>query len=235
MPRIILVGGGSSSGKSYVTDKVIKNVGIDRVTKITIDDYYKDQSLVSMEDRVKQNYDHPKAFDWKLMRKQIADLKEGLPIDKPVYDFTIHNRTDKVERIVPKELVIVEGIMALVDKQLREIAHLKVFISASPEVRFLRRFIRDHAERKRSYEAIVSQYLKTVAPMYEEIIAPSSNYADLIVNNDDGVANASIEVLTCVFKNELLMATDGKDHTYHANNEFTEELLNRVFDDSVKN
>lgn len=235
MPRLILVGGGSSSGKSYVTDKVIKNVGEEKVTKITIDDYYKDQSNMSMEERVKVNYDHPKAFDWKLVRKQIQDLKDGKPIDKPIYDFTIHNRSPKVERIVPKELVIVEGIMALVDRQLREIAHLKVFISSSPEVRFLRRFIRDHTERKRSYESIVSQYLKTVAPMYKEIIEPSSNYADLIVNNDDGVANASIEVLTCVFKNELNMATDGKDHTYHANNEFTEELLNSVFDDSTKN
>lgn len=235
MPRIILVGGGSSSGKSYVTDKVIQNIGLDKVTKITIDDYYKDQSSVSMEERIKENYDHPKAFDWKLMRRQIQDLKEGKSIQKPIYDFTVHNRSGEVENITPKELVIVEGIMALVDRQLRELAHLKVFISSSPEVRFLRRFIRDHSERKRSYEGIVSQYLKTVAPMYKEIIEPSSNYADLIVNNDDGVANASIEVLTCVFKNELSMATDGKDHTYHANNEFTEELLNSVFSDSTKN
>ncbi|MDD7607213.1 MAG: uridine kinase [Candidatus Enterosoma sp.] len=229
MTRLILVGGGSSSGKSYVTDKVINNIGIDKVTKITIDDYYKDQTNMPMEERIKENYDHPKAFDWKLMRKQIDDLRDGKSIEKPVYDYKIHNRSSKVEIIQPKELVIVEGIMALVDKKLRDMAHLKVFIKASPEVRFLRRFIRDHLERKRSYENIVSQYLKTVAPMYKEIVEPSSNYADIIVNNDDGVANASIEVLTCVFKNELIMATDGIDHMYHANNEFTEELLSSVF------
>ena len=109
------------------------------------------------------------------MRSQIKDLKNGLPIQKPIYDFTIHNRSDRTETIVPKKLVVVEGIMALVDKQLRELGDLTVFINATPEVRFLRRFIRDHTERKRSYESIVNQYIKTVAPMYEEIIHPSSN------------------------------------------------------------
>ena len=199
MSRIILVGGGSSSGKSYVTTNVIERIGEENITRITIDDYYKDQTGLPMEERIKVNYDHPKAFDWKLMRSQIKDLKNGLPIQKPIYDFTIHNRSDRTETIVPKKLVVVEGIMALVDKQLRELGDLTVFINATPEVRFLRRFIRDHTERKRSYESIVNQYIKTVAPMYEEIIHPSSNYSDLIINND-GINNLAIDVLTCVFK-----------------------------------
>ena len=231
MSRIILVGGGSSSGKSYVTTNVIERIGEENITRITIDDYYKDQTGLPMEERIKVNYDHPKAFDWKLMRSQIKDLKNGLPIQKPIYDFTIHNRSDRTETIVPKKLVVVEGIMALVDKQLRELGDLTVFINATPEVRFLRRFIRDHTERKRSYESIVNQYIKTVAPMYEEIIHPSSNYADLIINND-GISNLAIDVLTCVFKEELEKASDGKTHERVQDNEFSEDVLSRVFQSS---
>lgn len=231
MARIILVGGGSSSGKSYLTRKVVEQIGEDKVTRITIDDYYKDQSKVPMEQRITVNYDHPKAFDWELMRKQIFDLKNDLPIDKPVYDFTVHNRSDKVEHIVPKKLVVVEGIMALVNRGLRDMGDLRIFISATPEVRFLRRFIRDHKERGRSYENIVNQYIKTVAPMYEEIVAPSANYADLIVNND-GIQNLALEVLTCVFRRELEMANDGLDHVTTSSNEFTEDVLSSVFQES---
>lgn len=234
MSRIILVGGGSSSGKSYITTSVIKNLNTDEITRISIDDFYKDQSNISMEERIKVNYDHPKAFDWKLMRKQISDLKNDIAIDKPIYDFTIHNRSDKTEHIVPKKLVIVEGIMALVDKQLRELGDLKIFITATPEVRFLRRFIRDHTERMRSYENIVSQYITTVAPMYEEIVKPSSNYADLIINNDGAIANLAMDVLSCVFKDQLEKATDGKTHVNKPSNEFSEEVLNRVFQNATK-
>jgi uridine kinase len=233
MARIILVGGGSSSGKSYITTEVIKKLNTDEITRISIDDFYKDQSNVSMEERMKVNYDHPKAFDWKLMRTQITNLKNDIPVDKPIYDFTIHNRSEKTEHIVPKKIVVVEGIMALVDKQLRELGDLKIFITATPEVRFLRRFIRDHSERKRSYENIVSQYLKTVAPMYEEIVKPSSNYADLIINND-GIANLAMDVLSCVFKDQLEKASDGQRHETTSSNEFSEEVLNKVFQSSMK-
>lgn len=233
MARIILVGGGSSSGKSFVTTNVINKFNKDEITRITIDDYYKDQTGIPMEERIKVNYDHPKAFDWKLMRAQIRDLKNDIAIEKPVYDFTVHNRSDKTEHIEPKKIVVVEGIMALVDKQLRELGDLRVFITATPEVRFLRRFIRDHTERKRSYENIVNQYIKTVAPMYEEIIAPSANYADLIINND-GIENLAIDVLTCVFKEELEKAKDGKGHDRVPNNEFSEDLLAKVFQDGTK-
>ena len=102
MPKIILVGGGSASGKTYVTESVIKNLDSSRITHLSLDDYYKDQSNISMEERMKVNYDHPKAFDWKLMESQLIDLKNGKPIKKPVYDFTQHNRSGKFETIVPK-------------------------------------------------------------------------------------------------------------------------------------
>lgn len=230
MPRIILIGGGSSSGKSYVTSAVIKNLGEENVTRITLDDYYKDQSEMSLEERYKVNYDHPKAFDWPLMRKQVALLKKGKEIEKPVYDFVQLTRSHKVETIIPKKIVLVEGIMALVDKDIRDLGNLRVFISASSERRFLRRMIRDKKERGRTFENIVNQYFSSVQPMYEEIVRPSSNYADLIINND-GVENLAIDVLTCVLKEEIARASLMENETRKMNDEFSDEVISSVFND----
>ena len=228
MPRIVLVGGGSSSGKSYLTSRVIELLGKDAVTRITIDDYYKDQASMTMEERIEVNYDHPKAFDWPLMRRQIAALKEGRTIKKPVYDFVNRTRSETVEEITPKNLVIIEGIMALVDKNIRDMADLRVFIDPGAERRFLRRIIRDSKERGRSFESIVNQYFSTVQPMYDEIVKPSSMYADLIVNND-GVENLAVEVLTCVFSEQLSIANGTKVRTEEEDTEFNEEILSSVF------
>ncbi len=230
MSRIILVGGGSSSGKSFVTDAVIKNLGEDNVTRITLDDYYKDQADIPLEERYNVNYDHPKAFDWPLMRKQVALLKKGKEIEKPIYDFVSLTRTNKTEIVTPKKIVIVEGIMALVDEDIRELGNLRVFISASSERRFLRRMIRDKKERGRTFENIVNQYFSTVQPMYEEIVRPSSNYADLIINND-GRENLAIDVLTCVLKEELARASVNESETRKMNDEFSDELIASVFND----
>lgn len=231
MARIILVGGGSSSGKSFITSNVIKNIGVNNVTRITLDDYYKDQSNLTFQERVKTNYDHPKAFDWKLLREQVLSLKNNHEIQKPIYDFVNHTRSKNIEIIIPKPLIIVEGIMALVDKQLREIGDLRVFISASSERRFLRRMIRDSKERGRTYENIVNQYFSTVQPMHNEIIEPSSNYADLIINND-GVKNLAIDVLTCVLKEELDKEKSGFRDDYNGSDEFNEKVLRDVFSDN---
>ncbi len=197
--KIILVGGGTASGKTYVIDQVIKLLGENNVTHFSIDDYYKDLSAMTLEERKKQNFDHPKAFDWKLMKEQLYALKRGETIKKPVYDYKEHNRSDKVEVVTPKDLIIVEGIMALVNKDVRELGDLKVFINASRERRLLRRMERDINERGRTYDSITEQYFKSVQPMYEEIIGPSQYYADLIINND-GYDNKSIEVLAAVLK-----------------------------------
>jgi len=167
------------------------------------------------------------------MREQIADLKNGKPIDKPIYDFTIHNRKKETERIIPSKLVVVEGIMALVDKQLRDLGDLRVFIKASRERRFLRRIIRDKQERGRSFDNIVEQYFSTVQPMSEEIIEPSSIYADIIVNND-GIENLAIDVLTCVFKEELDKANKGISHERKMDDEFNEKTLSMVFNETPK-
>ncbi|HAS56861.1 MAG TPA: uridine kinase [Firmicutes bacterium] len=227
MSRIVLIGGGSSSGKSYITEAVTKNVGENNITRITMDDYYKDQSDMKLEDRYKVNYDHPKAFDFPLMRKQIADLKNDIPIEKPIYDFVSLTRTKNSETIYPNKVVLVEGIMALVDKQIRNLGDIKVFISASSERRFLRRLIRDKKQRGRSFENIVNQYFSSVQPMYQEIVEPSSIYADLIVNND-GVENLAIAVLTSIIKEELELSRT-KQKPRLMEEEFSEENLSSIF------
>ena len=224
MPALILVGGGSSSGKSYLTGAVTKVLGEERVTLLTLDDYYKDQTNLTMEERLLVNYDHPTAFDWHLMRKQIRMLKEGQTIEKPIYDFVNRTRSDKTEVIVPKDLIVVEGIMALVDRQLRELGDVRVFIQAKPERRFLRRMIRDIKERGRTMENVVSQYFATVQPMYDEIVEPSSIYADLILNND-GVANLAVDVLTVVFNQQLEKACQGTLQKRVMSEEFTDETF----------
>ena len=202
MSKIVLIGGGSASGKTCVLRKVLEQIPEDKITRISIDDYYKDFSVLTMEERVKVNYDHPSAFDWELLNEQISDLKSGKTIEKPIYDFTIHGRSKKTEIVEPKELIIIEGIMALVNKNLRELGDLKVYINASRERRLVRRIERDQKERGRTYDSIIDQYFSTVLPMYEEIIAPSQYYADLIINNE-GYNTKSIDVLVSVLKNML--------------------------------
>ena len=229
MARIVLVGGGSSSGKTYLTESVIKRIGADQVTRISIDDYYKDQADIPLADRYLVNYDHPSAFDWKLMRAQLNALRKGQPIEKPIYDFVQLTRSDKTETIVPKSLIIVEGIMALVDKQIRDMGDMLVFIDASAERRFLRRIIRDRRDRGRTFENIVRQYFSTVQPMYDEIVKPSSIYADLIVNND-GVKNRALSVLENVFLEELEKAKSGNDEASAMDEEFSEDVLAKAFE-----
>ena len=199
MAKIILVGGGTASGKTYVINEVVKLIGEENVAHLSIDDYYKDLTSLTMEARIKVNYDHPKAFDWPLIKKQLIDLKNDKTILKPIYDFTIHNRSEKTVELQPKKIVIVEGIMALVNKDIRSIGDLKIFINASRERRLLRRMDRDQKERGRSVDSIINQYFATVQPMYEEIIEPSSYYADMLINND-GYDNKSIEVLAAVLR-----------------------------------
>lgn len=202
MSKIILIGGGSASGKTFVLKKVLEKIPAEKITVVSIDDYYKDFSVLPIEERAKINFDHPKAFDWKLMNEQIKALKNGQTIEKPIYDFTIHGRSSKTEVVEPKELIVIEGIMALVNKDLRAMGDLKVYINCSRERRLVRRIDRDQKERGRTYESIIEQYFSTVLPMYEEIIAPSQYYADLIINNE-GYNNRSIDVLVSVIQNML--------------------------------
>lgn len=199
MNKIILIGGGSASGKTYIVSRVLKKLKNENITHISMDDYYKDLSNLSEEERKKVNFDHPKSLDWKLMVQQLKDLKAGKSVDKPKYNFVIHNREKETEKVEPNKIILVEGIMALVNADLRKISDMRVFISCIRERRFLRRLIRDHEERGRSYESIIEQYFATVQPMFEEIIQPSKNYADVVLENS-GFENKAIDVLAKIIE-----------------------------------
>lgn len=198
MNKIILVAGGSASGKTYVTNKVISNINSENIVRVTIDDFYKDNSNLCLEERKKINFDHPKSIDFKLLYEVLSSLKEGKEVDIPTYDFTVHCRSNITKHVVPKKIIIVEGIFALVNKRIRELSDLNIFINASSENRFLRRLKRDQEERGRTFEYVVNQYVNVVAPAYEEIIAPTKMFADLIVSND-GIENKSLEILASIF------------------------------------
>ena len=158
MSKIILIGGGSSSGKSHIINLIVKDFGKENITHISIDDYYKCLDDIPFEERCKINYDHPKAFDWPLFRKHVEELKNGNSIKKPIYDFSIHNRSKNTEFVEPKKIIIIEGIMALIDKNIRDNADLKVFINASRERRLVRRIYRDQKERGRTFDSIVNKW-----------------------------------------------------------------------------
>lgn len=213
MSYIILIGGGSASGKTYVSRKLIERLGEEKVTRISIDDYYKDLTDLTMEERCKVNYDSPKAFDFALLEEHLRKLKQGKGIEKPIYDFTIHNRSEKTEHLEPSPIIIVEGIMALVKDKIRKEGDVRVFIKASAETRFLRRLTRDHNERGRSYESIIDQYFKQVIPSFEESIGPSSYFADMIMEND-GTSNKALDILT-VYLDSLVKQFYQKDNQKH--------------------
>ena len=199
MNKIILIAGGSASGKTYVANSVLNTLKSEDITRLTIDDFYKDNSTLPLEERRKINFDHPKSIDFKLLYEVLSSLKEDKEVDIPTYDFTIHCRSNVTKHIIPRKIIIVEGIFALVNKRIRELSDLNIFINASSENRFLRRLKRDQEERGRTFDYVVNQYVNVVAPAYEEIIAPTKMFADLIISND-GIENKSLEILTSIIK-----------------------------------
>jgi uridine kinase len=183
-PVIIAVAGGSASGKTTVVDKIIDGFDKEKVTVIKHDDYYKDQTEMTMEERYKVNYDHPFSLDNDLMYDQVVDLIKGHTITKPTYDFENHNRSDKVEQVSPTDIVILEGILIMEDARIRDLCDIKLYVTADDDLRFIRRLERDMAERGRTMESVVNQYLNTVKPMHFAFVKPTKRYADIIIPND---------------------------------------------------
>ncbi len=180
-PYIIGVAGGSGSGKTTVTQQVLGAIGPSMVSVVIQDNYYLDQSHLSPEERRKTNYDHPKAFDWPLLIAHIAALKNGEAIDMPIYDFAQDNRSPHTERLQPAAVIVIEGLFPLYDAALREMMSLKIFVDTDADVRFIRRLQRDIAERGRSTESVIEQYLSTVRLMHNQFIEPTKRYADIIL------------------------------------------------------
>ena len=177
---IIGIAGGTGSGKTTVTRKIKEYFGED-VSVIYHDNYYKRHDELPYEERAKLNYDHPDAFDTAMMVEDLRRLKAGEPVRCPVYDYSIHNRTDETVEVCPTKVVIAEGILIFQNPELREQMDIKIFVDTDADVRILRRILRDVQERGRSIESVVEQYLTTVKPMHEQFIEPSKRFADIIV------------------------------------------------------
>jgi uridine kinase len=193
-PFIIGVAGGSGSGKSTVSQQVLSSFGADMVSVVMQDDYYRDQTDVPPEVRRRQNYDHPNAFDWPLLVQHVAALRNGQAIEMPVYDFTISNRSSDTIPVKPAPVIVIEGLFALYDADLRDMMSLKIFVDTAADVRFIRRMQRDIAERGRSMESVVGQYMNTVRPMHKQFIEPTKRHADVILPH--GANDPAIDVIT---------------------------------------
>ena len=181
-PVLIGIAGGSASGKTSVSRRIQQEFGdTNTVLIIRQDDYYKDQSDMTMEERTKVNYDHPFAFDNDLFVAQLKQLMNHQAIEKPTYDFVKLTRSPLTEHCEPADVIVVEGLFVLEDEQIRSLLNIKVFIDAPADVRFIRRLIRDVKERGRNLDWVVDQYLGTVRPMHDIFIEPSKRYADIII------------------------------------------------------
>ena len=180
-PFVIGVAGGSGSGKTTVTRRVIETVGTGGVAVLNQDNYYRDQADIPFESRLHTNYDHPAAFDWALLREQLGALLAGVPIEMPEYDFTRHTRAGHTTRVLPGRVVVLEGFFALYDEEIRDRMSLKVFVDADADVRFIRRLLRDTQERGRTPESVIEQYLGFVRPMHLSFVEPTKRYADVII------------------------------------------------------
>jgi len=183
-PVLIAVAGGSSSGKTTVVEKITANLAGYPVVVIKHDDYYKDQSDMTMEERKNVNYDHPFALDNDLFFEHLTALLSGKGIQKPTYDFVNLTRAMPTEWIEPGKIIIIEGILVLEDKRVRDLATIKIFVEADDDLRFIRRLKRDIEERGRTLESVVKQYLETVKPMHYAFVKPTKRYADIIIPND---------------------------------------------------
>ena len=177
---IIGIAGASGSGKTTIANRIHEPIGDDAVL-ITHDSYYKNHDDLTFEERCKINYDHPDSLESDLLVKHLMQLKAGKSIDIPEYDYSQHRRKEKTIHVEPKSVLLVEGILIFTEPKLRELFDLKIYVDTDPDICLIRRINRDVNKRQRSLDSVISQYLKTVKPMYHEFVEPSKRYADIIV------------------------------------------------------
>lgn len=195
-PLMIGIAGGSASGKTSIACRL--KDAFDKTNSVIIikmDDYYKDQGSMKMEERINVNYDHPFAFDIDLLVQHLDDLKHGKTIAKPLYDFVQHTRSAQCETVIPAEVIVLEGLMVLEEERLRSRLDIKIFVDTPADIRFIRRLVRDVKKRGRSLDSVVDQYYGTVRLMHEQFIEPSKRYADVIVP-EGGKNEVAIDLLT---------------------------------------
>ena len=178
---IIGIAGGTGSGKTTVVNKIVEALPPHYVAVVPLDSYYNDTTDMIDEERKAINFDHPDAFDWDLLKKQVNDLRNGKAIEQPTYSYILSNRLPETIHVEPKPVIIIEGIMTLVDKKLRDLMDLKIFVDTDPDERLIRNIQRDTIDRGRTVSMVVNRYLDVLKPMHEQFIEPTKRYADLII------------------------------------------------------
>ena len=188
---IIGIAGGTGSGKTTVVKNIVNALPPHYVAVVPLDSYYNDTSEMTEEERHAINFDHPDAFDWKLLAKHVNDLRNGIAIEQPTYSYLLCNRLKETVHVEPKPVIIIEGIMTLLNKRLRNIMDLKIFVDADPDERLIRNIQRDTIDRGRTVSMVVERYLEVLKPMHEQFIEPTKRYADLIIpqggENEKGI------------------------------------------------
>ena len=189
---IIGIAGGTGSGKTTVVKKIVESLPPHYVAVVPLDSYYNDTSGLTDEERKNINFDHPDAFDWKLLIKQVNELRQGRSIEQPTYSYILSNRLPETIHVEAKRVIIIEGIMTLINKKLRDMMDLKIFVDTDPDERLIRNIQRDTIDRGRTVSMVVERYLNVLKPMHEQFIEPTKRYADLIIpqggENKRGIA-----------------------------------------------
>ncbi|ABJ67785.1 uridine kinase [Pediococcus pentosaceus] len=211
-PIIIGVTGGSGSGKTTVSQKILEELHGHSISIIQQDSYYKDQAEKTMEERRAVNYDHPLAFDADLLYEHLKMLKNNQKIEVPIYDYKISTRSSEVIEQDPTDVIILEGILILADERIRDMLDIKVYVDTDDDIRIIRRIRRDMEQRARTLDSIINQYLTGVKPMYHQFIEPTKRYADVIVP-EGGKNSVAIDLL--VTKVRDILSEDGRDESFN--------------------
>ena len=180
-PLVIGIAGGSGSGKTTVAQEILQRVGPSRIAFLQHDSYYKDLSGLPPAQKAEVNFDHPNSLETDLLTQHIASLRDGKPVEVPIYDFSTHSRTSQTYTVQPRKVIVVEGILIFTEPELRKLFDLKIFVDTDSDIRFIRRLERDITERGRTTESVIKQYQVTVRPMHMEFVEPSKRYADVII------------------------------------------------------
>lgn len=205
-PLTIGVAGGTGSGKSTVARNILELAGPDQVAYLCHDSYYFDHSDLNAEERAKVNYDHPDSLDNALFSEHIRMLQKGFPVETPTYNFSTHARATETRTIMPRRVILVEGILIFASPEIRRLLDIRVFVDTDPDIRFIRRLSRDITDRGRSPQSVIDQYLSTVRPMHMEFVEPSKKYANIVVP-EGGMNEVAIDILNSKIQSVLSKAT----------------------------
>lgn len=200
---IIGIAGGTGSGKTTVVTNILKNLNTEEVLVISQDNYYKDHQELSLEERERMNFDHPRSIDFDLLTKHVLALKNGESIQQPLYSFFTHSRKEETILTHPKDVIIIEGILVLTYPELRDLFDVKIFVHADSDERLIRRIRRDIQERGRDLDEVLTRYQKTLKPMHEQFIEPSKSHADIIVPNMKKKNEVAVRLLSTLIKDKL--------------------------------